>query len=320
MSSRGKLSRPTDGTIKRMILWGGGSATMVAAVVLAWLVLTPAPRPSVVVKLDSVPSGASVFSGNTFFAVAPVEIRLDPGETRAFRLVKRDFADGFVSVCAGDFILSVFSRRCWTRRRLLMRTLRVPLTPLLASALTVTSDPSGAAVYVDGNRLGATPLFAERLPPGRHALCLDRADCYCDTFETVLKPGEESTVHRKLCSKVPVLYRELLAKEPGSLFRHTELIQYYVVDGDYENAIVLLRDGFEALKRADASDQEEYFWMLEKIYGRWFEYPEEGDMANLRGLCRELITRARSERVWDIAIIQKHVDAMDDYDRIHRRR
>ena len=276
--------------MKRAIGWVVGLAALGAAAVSAWVVLTPAPQPSVViVTLDSVPSGASVFSGNEYFAATPVIIRLAPDEARTFRLVKRDFADRFVSVRADDFLPSAFRLRL-RRHDSVSQTLRVALTPLLASALRVTSDPSGAVVYADGRRLGVTPLLAGEIQPGRHTLCLDHPECY----------------------------RDMLAKEPGSLFRYTELIQYYVSAGDYENAVKYLRDGYETLKRPDASEHDEYFTMLKKIYARWFEYPEEGEMANIRPLCRELIVKARKERLWDVSAIQKHMDEMDKYDMLHR--
>jgi len=304
--------------MKRAIGWVVGLAALGAAAVSAWVVLTPAPQPSVViVTLDSVPSGASVFSGNEYFAATPVIIRLAPDEARTFRLVKRDFADRFVSVRADDFLPSAFRLRL-RRHDSVSQTLRVALTPLLASALRVTSDPSGAVVYADGRRLGVTPLLAGEIQPGRHTLCLDHPECYRDTFEAVLNPGEKRVAHRELRAKVPVLYRDMLAKEPGSLFRYTELIQYYVSAGDYENAVKYLRDGYETLKRPDASEHDEYFTMLKKIYARWFEYPEEGEMANIRPLCRELIVKARKERLWDVSAIQKHMDEMDKYDMLHR--
>jgi serine/threonine protein kinase len=70
--------------------------------------------------------------------------------------------------------------------------------------LTVTSEPAGATVTVDGNKLGVTPLAEQKLPRGTHQVVIDKP-----TFETVKRtetvaPRETDTLRATMTPLRPV--------------------------------------------------------------------------------------------------------------------
>jgi hypothetical protein len=65
-------------------------------------------------------------------------------------------------------------------------------------ALTITTEPPGAAVAVDGVARGQTPLRLTELPAGTHRVSLTRSD-YLENAATVeIKAGETATIDRTL--------------------------------------------------------------------------------------------------------------------------
>ncbi len=67
--------------------------------------------------------------------------------------------------------------------------------------LSVSSDPAGAAVYVDGNFVGQTPLSLTQLPVGDHRLRVVR-DGYLENGRLVrVAPGRGDTIHVRLTAR-----------------------------------------------------------------------------------------------------------------------
>ncbi len=63
--------------------------------------------------------------------------------------------------------------------------------------LKITSDPSGAGVYVDGDYKGTTPLTIS-LSPGTHSVRLSKSDYEDYTTSVTLNPGESKTISATL--------------------------------------------------------------------------------------------------------------------------
>lgn len=70
--------------------------------------------------------------------------------------------------------------------------------PPAPSGLRVESDPAGAMVYVDGNRIGVSPLNIPDAGPGQHKVDLN-LEGYQDYSDTVsVKEGESAKLEAKL--------------------------------------------------------------------------------------------------------------------------
>jgi hypothetical protein len=75
---------------------------------------------------------------------------------------------------------------------------RPTLTLLPSGALSISSDPAGAGVLVDGEMKGATPLELENVSPGNHTIAIVK-DGYQPVIEkTTVEENETTTVGRTL--------------------------------------------------------------------------------------------------------------------------
>src|SRR5207253_1818240 len=67
--------------------------------------------------------------------------------------------------------------------------------PVPPPALDIVSRPPGARVVIDSRRLDeSTPIRARELPPGSHAITVERAGYQPRQLSLVLQPGEHRTL------------------------------------------------------------------------------------------------------------------------------
>lgn len=76
---------------------------------------------------------------------------------------------------------------------------KVPVTlqTAISGPLTVSSDPPGARVYLDGQMIGMTPLTVADVSPGDHTLLITM-EGYTDFSQTITVTGEGSIVSAAL--------------------------------------------------------------------------------------------------------------------------
>ncbi|MEZ4368262.1 MAG: serine/threonine-protein kinase [Kofleriaceae bacterium] len=173
-----------------------------AAAAVAWWITgrTPAPRPAPVpvvlaadaapppttgtLEIDSVPPGASGRVGEVAFGPTPTRVEVPAGQPLkvALELARyQPYVDDRVEVGPGQLVR--------------MRAVMVPAKAILR----VRSTPDGAAVTVDGRRLGETPLERADLEPRPSAVVTLAKDGYVGaTARVALVSGEVATVEREL--------------------------------------------------------------------------------------------------------------------------
>ncbi len=84
--------------------------------------------------------------------------------------------------------------------------LPVALTPLQKGSMRVTSDPAGAAVYVDSKKVGGTPIEIPELPAGQKTVEIQK-DCFEPTSRTVtVSGGQQAVVAVQLTAKCGSLH------------------------------------------------------------------------------------------------------------------
>jgi len=109
------------------------------------------------IYITSVPVGAEVFMGRQRLGVTPFRVWLEPG-AYTLRLAKANYKEAEISVVveSGQVV----------RRN-------VNLTPSITFKLKMDSQPSGADVYLDGQRKGVTPLIIE-VDPGKYIVKIEK--------------------------------------------------------------------------------------------------------------------------------------------------
>jgi hypothetical protein len=79
------------------------------------------------------------------------------------------------------------------------KTLEVPVTmSKLTGMLTITSEPSGATVIVDGQEVGTTPLEKYVLPIGTHEVIVKKDGYKEETFNVSIQAGKELSFNVEL--------------------------------------------------------------------------------------------------------------------------
>ncbi|ASJ02845.1 hypothetical protein A3L09_06020 [Thermococcus profundus] len=138
------------------------------------------PLPPAYLKVTSVPNGTSVYVDESLKGSTPLWLELTPGN-HTIKLVRDGYQDyeANVTLVSGK-----------------VTEIKAVLIPKPA-VLFVNSTPTGAAVYVDGEYAGETPLALE-LPSGNHTVELSKGGYANYTLHVSLSAGKEKNVSVKL--------------------------------------------------------------------------------------------------------------------------
>ncbi|WAI00371.1 PEGA domain-containing protein [Methanogenium organophilum] len=149
-----------------------------------YLTLNPLKPVSGTLSVSSSPSGAAVYVNNVYYGITPQTV---PGLTPGNHLVQITHS-GYepwsqtVGVTAGQII-----------------TVMAVLTPKQdQGTLTVRSNPSGAAIYLDSIYYGITPKTISGLVPGLHDLELTKAGYEDSVMRVRIYTDQVTTVSKSL--------------------------------------------------------------------------------------------------------------------------
>ena len=299
----------------RMFWVCAGVAVLCAAGTAAFLYLSSTPQ--VLVTIDSKPSKATVFSGGEGIGVTPLQLTLRPDERRTLRLVRKDCADTEAVVDARLLPPVTGAHRFFVRMAPPRYSMTVTLRTAAEAELSVITRPEGAEVFLDGARVGVTPLSLRALQPGGHSLRLAHPTCFPHSEDIVLKSGAPLRVERTMESKVQAFYRNAIQKEPGLLTNYAELAHHFVVEGDFPKAVDVLHEGILALKRDDATLHARFFAEITQIYTRYYAYPPDSPTYKLRPALRALIKEALDKGLYSAKTLETYLKQMDNYDASH---
>gem|GEM_PF-3273955 len=111
------------------------------------------------VHILSIPSGTQVFIDGGYIGITPLRTRRIPAGSHQLRLAKEKHKDKLSAVVV---------------ERGQEKEANIRLLPVKGS-IAVASDPPGAAIYLDGESKGNTPLFIYGVMVGQHLLRLVKA-------------------------------------------------------------------------------------------------------------------------------------------------
>ena len=194
-----------------------------------------APRPAVL-KVESEPTGASLFVNGEFRGTTPVEI----GNLRAGKHLLR---------------LTLFHHRSWQQEVLVTeggKRVDAILEYRKGGKLAVKSEPAGATVYVDGDPKGVTPMTVADLDPGLHALRLVLPD-YKEWESTQTVTVDKTTnVEARMVLRIEDYLVRMTQVDPDLLANWSDMFHFYIVTKQYEKAPNALAHGLDALIREPA--------------------------------------------------------------------
>ncbi len=142
------------------------------------------------VYVTSSPSGASIYLDDAYQGTTPMTVTSVATGSHTIRISRSGYQTytGTVSVSSGS-----------------TTTVSVSLPPISSSvgSLYMTSNPSGAQVYVDSTYRGTTPTTVGSLSPGTHAVLL-RLSGYSDFSGTAtIYAGQTTTMSANLVQVTP---------------------------------------------------------------------------------------------------------------------
>ena len=233
------------------------------------------------VVFTSEPAGASVFLDDGFVGKTPVTLPLVKYGSHSLRLTK----DRHVPLRK---LIDVGQKRVEVRER---------LSPEPQGGLYVTSEPSGAEVYVDGDRKGETPLSIEELQPGVHTVRIQRDGCRPWESSIPIERGQESKVHRRLEHTVQAYYEAQIGADPRDLSNYVELAHHHTIRQDFGQAAEVLGN---ALRLAFGMDRRSgpvrrLYQEMYNAYSGQYDYGDDQAIARFRSHLGETLERAARE-------------------------
>lgn len=183
------------------------------------------------VEVTTDPPGASVFIDGRFVGVTPTIVRdVTPGR-HLIRVHKKGYTPQAQA-------LNVARGR---------QAVHLPLARLATGTLLVTSEPTEAQVFLDGERVGTTPARLTEVPVGTHDLHVHKAG-YASCRQTIEVKGDgEQSLEVKLIGDVVAHYLAAIRKAPQDIANYSELARVYFIDGDLGRAADVI---FEAVRAA----------------------------------------------------------------------
>jgi hypothetical protein len=164
------------------------------------------------------------------------------------------------------------------------RTVRLEVAP---ATLRLASEPAGARVSLDGERVGETPVALAEVAPGTHQIVIEAKGYYSYETRVELGPGQELALHPLLKQDRRVSFRGVLMdpeERDAILVREKREIATLVNEGvkhfdkgQYELCIAKM----EEVQRLDAGnpDAQRYKKMAqdkkEEIRRTWGEAIQE---------------------------------------------
>jgi HEAT repeat protein len=223
---------------------------------------------SVALVITSQPAKATVFVDDKYAGVTPLTVaKLSPGH-HFIKLTKRDHLP-------------------WTKLVELLypqERIRAKLALKPKGSLIVTSEPSEADVYIDGEYEGKTPLTKTDLDANPYSVRIEKEHFQPWETEVEVAAGREVKAHGTLESKVEGWYLARLKRNPNDVAGHTELAHYYLVRGQLKPCVQAIAKAVEVT--GNGKDTSGYTSRLiqeiDKMWGQTFQFGGDLKLADVR--------------------------------------
>jgi len=194
--------------------------------------------------------------------------------------------------------VSKFGREDWIRN-VHVRSGRMRISARLRTkptgTLVVTCKPD-AAVFIDGQYVGETPITASRLNLGAHEVRLTKEHFTPLDATVELTTPKRLEVHYTLSSETEAMYLAAIRRSPDELFNYIELAHYYVLAHRFDKAMDVFRQAFPHAREQwigpnDSFDHPVHrlYDEIRRIHERQYQYGNEEDVRKARKLVDKLL-------------------------------
>jgi len=252
------------------------------------------------VKISSTPPGATVFVDAKYAGVTPLtKPDLPPGEHQ-LKLVRHGYKAWQKAITVAEQPSAV----------------EATLEAIPSGTLKITSQPTGADVYLDGELAGQTPLTLENLEPAEYEVRVQKANFAPVTRRVELAKGAAPEEKFQLTLRTEQYYLAEIERQPDKLAPYTELAHYYMLKDDVDKAMETFHKAVEACsggKRVDSSEARDLLKELGNVYSAQFEYGDTKTQKlvreRLRGVIEEAIekTSAASYAYRSLALLYTRI-------------
>jgi hypothetical protein len=164
------------------------------------------------------------------------------------------------------------------------------LEPMGGHTLACTSTPVGASVFLDGERLGETPLVLRDLERDTVEVTFRLKNH--EQVSQVVQFGDQP--EQKLAVVLPSLtekyYIQRIRNEPNSIHPYCDLAHYYVLAHDFGKAMTTFGQGVDLLARNPHTEDAARLWSeIDRVTTKQYDYgSSEQVIAARKALADEL--------------------------------
>ena len=229
-------------------------------------------------RLESTPTGATVWLGDDVLGPTPVDLPSAGSGTLSLRLSLPGCTDKTVE----------FDPAKPPPDRVVRVNLDQPGT--LGVALC-ESDPTGADVYVDGEFRGRTPLELRQLEPRSHEVVFMLANrkTITQTFDAAAG-GAPPALRAVLPSLTEEYYRQQIEKERTNLHHYADLAHHYILEHRFADAANVFGEAVTLMVKTPGLGDAERLWSeMDRVTEKQYDYGTAEQVAEARKtLCRKL--------------------------------
>ena len=147
-------------------------------------------------------------------------------------------------------------------------------------SLSITSQPTGATVFLDREQRGRTPLTFDRLESGSYQLMLQLPGRESVRRDIDLQASEN--LHVKLPNPAIAMYRQRIAENPKQLHNHVDLVHELMLDGEIITAMEALATGMPVAVAANPDNGKRFWDEINKIANEQYEYGSKKNVSRAR--------------------------------------
>jgi hypothetical protein len=158
--------------------------------------------------------------------------------------------------------------------------------------LVCTSTPSGASVFLDGERRGVTPLTLYGVDRDTVEVAF-RLDNHGQVSQTVAFAGEAK---REISAILPDLteehYRQRLENEPDVIHHYCDLAHHYIVAHEFAKAMDIFAKGIDLVVRKPGPDDARLWSEINRVTTKQYDYGDTKAVDAARALLSQALGEA----------------------------